>query len=202
MEVFKKSTAAGIMIAIGATIYLSCTNKIVGAILFSTGLFSICAFGMNLFTGKIGYVLENKNNPNCLLIWLGNFFGCALAVLPIRFAKPALFDPAFQMVTAKLELGIVQVIISAIFCGILMYIAVENYRSSKSDFGKQMGLFLCVSAFILCGFEHSIADMCYCLFAVNSVEMAVRSLVFLIIVSVSNGAGALLIRWFTKNCDR
>ena len=65
METIKKSIAAGAAIGIGSTIFLSVENKIVGALLFSLGLFLVCSFGMFLFTGKIGYVISNKNKPNC-----------------------------------------------------------------------------------------------------------------------------------------
>ena len=63
-ETLKKAIAAGFMIGIGAVIYISCENKIAGALLFTVGLFAVCAFGMNLFTGKIGYIISNKNKPN------------------------------------------------------------------------------------------------------------------------------------------
>ena len=70
-DVLKKAMLAGFCISIGAAIYLSCTSKIVGAVMFAVGLFAICVFGLNLFTGKIGYVLVTRNRPDCLLIWLG-----------------------------------------------------------------------------------------------------------------------------------
>ena len=44
-----------------------------------------------------------------------------------------------------------------VFCGVLMYIAVDNYKSK----GSMLGTFICVPVFILAGFEHSIADMFY-----------------------------------------
>ena len=50
---------AGISISLGGTVFLACDSKIVGAVLFSVGLFSICAFGFHLFTGKVCYVFDN-----------------------------------------------------------------------------------------------------------------------------------------------
>ena len=52
-----KSILAGIMIGIGATTYLSLKNKIVGSILFTIGLFIILTKELNLYTGKIGYIV-------------------------------------------------------------------------------------------------------------------------------------------------
>ena len=197
METLKRAAAAGFMIGIGAVIYLQCENKIVGALLFTIGLFAICAFGMNLFTGKIGYVISNKNKPNCLIIWLGNLIGTAVGMILIRIARPALHEKARALMNAKMDLDVFSVIILAFFCGVLMYIAVENYRANPHGIGKVIGLFLCVSVFILCGFEHSIADMCYAVLAVNSFETGLKYLLFLVEVTVGNSLGALAIRAVT-----
>lgn len=196
-ETFKKAAAAGFMIGIGAAVYLSCGSKIAGALLFTVGLFTICAFGMNLFTGKIGYVFSNKNNPNCIVIWLGNLAGASVGMALLRIAKPSLQTAAKEMMDAKLQQNYLGIPILAFFCGVLMYIAVENYRANPHGIGKTTGLFLCVSSFILCGFEHSIADMCYAALAVEGFDDLWKYMVFLIVVSVFNGLGALTIRWFT-----
>ena len=194
-ETLKKSVSAGLMIGIGSVLYISCENKVVGALLFSVGLFAVCAFGMYLFTGKIGYVFSNKNNPNCLLIWLGNFLGASAGMALVRFAKPALHEPARQMMEAKLEQNYLGLPVLPFFCGLLMYIAVENYRENPHGFGKGAILFLCVSGFILCGFEHSIADICYAALAVETFGDFLRYLLFIIVVSVFNGLGSLAVRW-------
>ena len=60
LKILVKAILAGVMISIGGTIYLALDNKMLGAFLFSIGLFSICAYGFNLYTGKIGYVIDNK----------------------------------------------------------------------------------------------------------------------------------------------
>ena len=57
-RILLRAVAAGIMISIGGTIYLTLENKMVGAFLFSIGLFAICAYGLNLYTGKIGLVVD------------------------------------------------------------------------------------------------------------------------------------------------
>ena len=57
-----KSIFAGIMIGIAGTVYLRVDNNIVGSFLFSIGLLVICMYGMNLYTGKIGYIFINSFN--------------------------------------------------------------------------------------------------------------------------------------------
>lgn len=198
-EVFRKSVAAGAAICLGAAAYLSCSNKVVGAVLFCIGLYCICAFSLNLFTGKIGYVLENRNLPTCLLIWLGNLAGCFLAALPLRLARPALAEAAAQVTGAKLQLSLVQVFVLAMFCGVLVYIAVEIYRTQEGSFGKALGILLGIPAFILCGFEHSIADMCYFIMGVRTMSEAGRAVLFLLVCSVANGIGSIVFRLLCKS---
>ena len=191
MKTFTKAIASDVMITVGVTIYLSCSNKIVGSLLFSIALFFICSFGMNLFTGKIGYAVQNRNDPNCLIIWLGNFVGCTLTSVLVRIAKPQLAVTAKELMAAKLQNNWLSIAILAFFCGILMYIAVENFASNPSHTGKIVGIFLCISTFILSGFEHSIADIGYAAFAVSSLAEAGRFLIFLLVVSVFNGIGSI-----------
>lgn len=199
MENLKRSVCAGIMIGFGAVVYLQCENKIVGALLFTIGLFAICSFGMNLFTGKIGYVFSNKNDPDCLVIWAGNLIGASASMALIRLAKPDLHLTARALVSAKLEQGYFSAAITGFFCGILMYLAVENYRANPHGAGKITGLFLSVSVFILSGFEHSVADMCYLALAVENIADLPQYLLFLLTVSVSNAIGAVATRYMTFN---
>ena len=155
MKDIKKSISAGIMIGIGATAYLLCENKIIAAFLFAAGLFAICTFEMNLFTGKIAYIFENKNSPNCFVVWIGNLIGCFLTSLPIRLAIPEITQKAYLLVEHKLHNNLLSTVFLSMFCGALMYLAVENYKANKNEFAKIVGLFLNVVVFIICGFEHT-----------------------------------------------
>ena len=198
MNTFKKAVAAGMMIGIGATIFLATESKVAGAFFFSVGLFLICSFGMNLFTGKIGYVLSNKNDPNCLVIWAGNLVGSLITAGLVRIAKPQYAEKALQMADAKMAMSIPAVCITALFCGMLMYAAVENFRRHPHEVSGIFGVAMCVTAFILCGFEHSIADMSYLIFACPSFAEVLPYLGFLLLVTIGNGLGALLLRYLTE----
>lgn len=193
----RKSVSAGIMIGIGATVYLLCENKIVGAILFSVGLFTICSLKLNLFTGKIGYVIEYKNYLDCLVTWVGNFLGCLLVTFSIRIANPETVKLSAKIVENKLTQSYLSIIILGMFCGAIMYIAINNYQNN-TDFGKQIGIILFVTTFIICGFEHSIADMCYFLFSVNSLNEILVALQYIFIVSIANSIGSILFRILSK----
>ena len=64
---FLYSVLGGVCIGIGGVVFLSCENKVVGAVFFCLGLFAICTFGFNLFTGKVGYVFEQPPRHAALI---------------------------------------------------------------------------------------------------------------------------------------
>lgn len=197
MESLRNSILAGMMIGIGSAIYLVLDNKIIGAVLFSIGLFMICSFRMYLFTGKIGYMIRTKNKPNCLVIWIGNLIGSIVISTMVRFAKPELHIAAVKLISNKLQQEFISIALLSMLCGFLMFLAVDNYSRHSDSLSGILGIFLCVSTFILCGFEHSIADINYCVLAISSFEQAANALCFILVVSVFNGVGALFMRWIT-----
>lgn len=157
-----KSIAAGIMIGIGSIIYLSCDNKYVGAVLFGLGLYTIIAFQMNLFTGKVGYVVQDHSLKSVLrlpLIWVGNFIGATFSsgMICLTRVLPCIAEKASALCEAKLNDYPGSIFILSVFCGALMYIAVEGYARLKNP----LIVLLAVTVFILTGFEHCIANMAY-----------------------------------------
>ena len=196
-ETLKKSVAAGISIGLGATVFLACDNKVVGAVLFAVGLYAVCVMGQFLYTGKIGYIFENRNSPNCAVIWLGNLIGSFICALPLRFALPKLHEKAVTIVAAKLAEPWYAALILGFFCGIIIYIAVQCYKISEG-IGKYLGILLGVPVFILSGFEHSVADMAYGIYGVNTLGEVWRFALFVLLVTVGNGVGSLVFRYFTE----
>lgn len=154
------AVSAGIMIAIGGSVFLACDNKYVGAVLFSVALLCICYLGYYLFTGKIGYLAKDFSKSNILNLATGlavNLIITFLLGMLISFALPNLAEKAYTICTAKLEQSFLITFIRAVFCGVLMYTAVEIFKEKKTP----LGIIFCIPVFILCGFEHSVADMFY-----------------------------------------
>lgn len=192
MKEFKSAAAAGAAVAIGASSYLLCDNKLVGAFLFSVALFTICAFKLNLYTGKVGYFFETENKLLILITWLGNLVGSTVTAILIRIAKPEMFEKANLLVVGKLGQSFHKTAILAIFCGVMMFTAIHNYNKSKSDIQKALGIVLCIMAFIVCGFEHSIADMCYFWMGTADLGALIKTVFYILLVSVFNGIGAVI----------
>lgn len=183
---FFRAVCAGVMIGIGGRVYLSAENKTAGAVLFSVGLISVLLFGMNLYTGKVGYVGSLRDVRDCLISVAGNAAGCAVvAILPHKAAAAA--------AAARLSLSLPELFIKGAFCGVLIYIAVDVYKTG----GKLIATLFCVPAFIIAGFEHSVADMYY-FFAAR--QFSARVWAALLAVILGNAAGAVIFNIFKKYC--
>lgn len=190
---FLRAVLAGICVGIAVTVNLSIDNKIAGALLFTVALFIIVTNGLNLFTGKVGYILDNP--PSFLgftgFVWLGNLAGAAGTAFALRATRISnISEKASAICEVKLGDTLLSAFILAAFCGILLYVATDGYINGEYQIGKFLGLFLCISAFVLAGFEHCIANMFYFTLAGAWSPAAV---LHVIIVSLGNTVGSLLI---------
>ena len=192
---FIKGIYAGIMISIGGIVYLSVQNPVIGSFLFSIGLLMVCMYKMNLYTGMIGYILSSPPRYILTLITslIGNLCAALLVGRIISFTRLDIINRATSMVNVKLGDNIFSIFILSMFCGMLMYIAVNNYKTSKNEIGKYIGIFMCVMTFILCGFEHCIANMFY--FSVSNI-LTYKVLLYLIIMILGNSFGSVIISLF------
>ncbi len=199
IEILLKAILTGIAIGIGGTVYLSCENKVAGAFLFGTGLFTILTFGFLLFTGKVGYAVENK--PSYLLdlavIWLGNLLGAMLTgglVLLTRIGS-GISEKAAALCSVKFGDSLPSIFILAFFCGILMFIAADGYKNIKNPAGQMLAVFLPVMTFIISGFEHCVANMYY---FTAAKAWSGNALLYMLVMSLGNAAGGILIPLFRK----
>lgn len=180
MNNIKKSILAGIMISIGGIAYLSIESKIIGALLFTFGLITILYQGYNLFTGRVGYVHKKYSCYNlCItLIW-----NCISASIIGFICSSWLRDKALYIVENKLLISPVEVFVRSIFCGIIIYVAVELFKKDKTGIWTP----ICIMLFILCGFEHCIADTFYFATA-KLISWEVIQFVFITVIGNSIGS--------------
>ena len=194
LTTLKKSIIGGFLIGFGGTVYLNMDNKIVAAFLFGLGLFTIINFELNLYTGKIGY-LSKENWREILLTLIGNFIGTnlfAFLVLQTRLAGK-LKEVVAPAVELKLSDNLLSTFILAIFCGILMSIAVGTFKKLPNILGT-LAVFLCVAVFILAGFEHCVANMFF--FALSS--SPADYLLTLLVAIAGNSLGGIAFYRLTK----
>lgn len=202
-DIFLRSVLTGFAIGIGGAVYLSCDSKYIGSFLFGTGLFVILSFGFNLFTGKVGYAVENKPAYllDLLIIWLGNLAGtAAMGGMLLCTRISGIGEKAAAMCEVKLSDGILSILILSFFCGMLMFIAADGFKTVENPVGKMLMVFLPVMVFILSGYEHCVANMFY--FTVGGAWSA-KALGYLLLMSLGNAVGGMFIplvrKGFTKN---
>ncbi len=190
---------AGMLIGMGGTVYLSQSNPVVGSFLFAIGLYTIVAFQLHLFTGKIGYTPFQKPIYiiELVITWFGNLLGTGLTALMVKNSRigAPLVEKVLGVAQTKLSDNFLSILLLAIFCGMLMFIAVDCYRNVQGSTLKFIGVFVPVMVFILSGFEHVIANMYY--FSLAGAWSA-HCVMSIIVMTIGNAVGGMLIPMYLK----
>lgn len=199
-DFYLQSLLAGVLIGMGDLVYVVSESHIVGSFLFSLGLLSILIKGYPLYTGRIGYV-ESVHDlwkpvggmlPIILMNFIGIAFVCALA-------NASRLD--LSVVDAMVKTKVEQTWFSALFlswgCGAMMYLAVNGWRKTNNP----ILVILPIMFFILCGFEHCIANFGYFWMwiagdgfshiAERAIELPLGFSLNLLIMIVGNALGSL-----------
>lgn len=196
---FVSATLAGMLIGMGGTVFLAVSNPMLGSFLFAVGLFTIVIFGLHLFTGKVGYLPMQKPTYliELLITWCGNFCGTFLVAKAVQYTRiyENMIERVQSIAAIKLGDNFVSLFILAIFCGFLMFIAVDTFRNSKGSAVKVIAVFVPVMVFILSGFEHVIANMFYFSLAGT---WSPHTFVALLIMTLGNSFGGMLIPIYQK----
>ena len=152
-----KKFLGGVAIGLGCMAYVSVENKYIGALLFSIGLLTICARKWELFTGKL---CSDFTYSDILLTWIFNALGIITVALMYMIVGTNT-NSCRTILLNKASNPPGNIFISGMLCELCIYIAVTGYRTISSDIARVLSLVLGVMVFILCGFEHCIADMFY-----------------------------------------
>lgn len=197
-----KSMLAGMLIAVAGAVFLSCQTmipdksiaKLIGSFLFSIGLIGVLVLEADLFTGKIGYVdtwsklglASTALVFNLIIAFLIGLLykGINFSSMPVNGVFP--FD-------SRLAKEWYQLLFDGFICGILIYLAVELYKKTKSF----IPVIMCVMAFILSGAEHSIADAFY----LGASQLSLVAFGKLGLVIAGNAAGSLAIHWLQRGAE-
>lgn len=159
--------------AASSTIEVASIAKLVGACVFPAGIAMVIMAGSELFTGNCLIIISvlEKRVPvhrmlkNWLFVYIGNFLGAAfVAFLVVYGHTPELFQGALaesivNAGKARTDLTIMESFIRGVLCNILVCIAIWMSFAAIRISGKLMVSFWPVMLFVLCGFEHCVADM-------------------------------------------
>lgn len=193
LKTFVSGILAGACISFGGVAFLSLESKVLGALFFTVGLFCVCTFKLNLFTGKVCYVFQQDQAYalNLPVIWLGNLSGTGIVagiVLLTRIGS-ALEAKAASICQTKLDDGLLSLFLLGLLCNIFIYIAVEGFNNNPHETGKYLALFFGVMVFILCGYEHCVADMFY----FSAARMwSMGTVIRLLVITLGNVVGGVL----------
>ena len=168
---FISSMVAGMFISFGSMVAFV---KLIQSVAFPSALSLVVMAGAELFTGnnlvmaaaslrkKVSWADTVKLWCVC---WIGNLIASLLCVAAFQLTglptagDGAIADYFIKISSAKVSLGVGEILVRAILCNILVCLAVWCGTKMKTESGKLIMIFWCILIFMTCGFEHSIADM-------------------------------------------
>lgn len=172
---------------------------------FAAALSLVVMAGAELFTGnnfvmasaafrkKISWAETCKVWGVC---WIGNLLGCILSVVVFVAAKVPTGDTGAyfnKLGLAKVSIAPVPLLARAILCNILVCLAVWCGIKLKSESGKLIMIFWCIFVFMVCGFEHSIADMTTVGVAFANGAVGIGQYLYnIIVVTIGNMIGGII----------
>jgi formate transporter len=184
IKLFTLAILGGAFIALGAmfaTTVLAGANgvipfgvaRLLAGLVFSLGLILIVLGGAELFTGNALMVMALASRKVGIaaiarawsLVYLGNFVGAAgMAVLVFLAGQYQLGDgavgrTALAIAHDKVALGFAEAFFRGILCNLLVCLAVWLALGAHSTTDKVLAVIFPVSAFVVAGFEHSVANM-------------------------------------------
>ena len=183
LTMFLLAVLAGAFIAMGAAFATTVTAgtgdvaygvvRLIAGLSFSLGLILVVVGGAELFTGNALMIMAWASRRvstgrlirNWTIVYLGNMVGASAAVLLViwskqyTFGKGAVGLQALTIGATKTDLGFGQAIALGILCNALVCIAVWLCFSARTTADRILAIIPPITAFVACGFEHSVANM-------------------------------------------
>jgi formate transporter len=184
LSMFMLAVLAGAFIALGAVFYTTVVTgisdkvgfgvtKLLGGVAFSLGLILVVVAGAELFTGNNLLVMATASGKlpvsrlawNWLVLYLGNFVGALLTALMVfQTLQYTMSDgevglTALKIADAKCALDFGTAMVRGIYCNVLVCLAVWLTFSCRTTGEKILAILFPITAFVACGFEHSVANM-------------------------------------------
>lgn len=158
---------AGVAASIGGAL----GGKLTSATIFPIGLTMVLLAGSELFTGNCLFLMPllRRNITaghmlrNWVAVYLGNLLGSvAVAFLVVQCgALDGIAEAAVAAAVTKAALPFGVALLRGVLCNFLVCLAVWMAFCAQSAGGKVVSLFGPIFLFVLCGFEHSVANMYY-----------------------------------------
>jgi formate/nitrite transporter len=183
VKLLVSAVMAGFFIAFGSAVSNTAVHsianvsaaRIICGLLFPFGLGMVMLLGAELFTGNclISISVQNGDTSagkmlrNWFFVYTGNFAGAvALAAGCAFFGQLDYSNSGLALYTiktaaAKCAISFPRGIVMGVLCNLLVCAGVLCSLSAKDTMGRIAGAYIPVAFFVICGFEHSIANMYY-----------------------------------------
>lgn len=183
VRLFFLAILAGLLIAFGGAVTNTATHalgnvsvvRIVSGLLFPFGLIMVVLTGAELFTGNcliaISVLEKRATIPgmlrNLAIVYIGNFLGALLLAAAcaffgqLNYSAGGLAVATIRLAAAKNAMPFLNAFILGVLCNILVCAAVMCALCAKDVFGRVVGAYVPIAVFVLCGFEHCVANMFY-----------------------------------------
>ena len=183
LKMFLLAVLAGFFIAIAGAATNTAVHTISGVgtvrtvcgLLFPFGLAMVVLTGAELFTGNTLItisVLDGKASAagmlrNWAVVYFGNAVGSILTAALCAFGGQLNYSGGqlavftMKLAAGKCVLPVGNAVILGVLCNILVTAGVLLSLSAKDLTGRVVGAYLPVAFFVICGFEHCIANLYY-----------------------------------------
>ncbi len=182
-KMFILAVLAGLIIAFGGAVTNTAvhsvsdvsTARIICGLLFPFGLGAVMLTGSELFTGNClisisvlnGRTTNSMMVRNWVVVYLGNLVGALLLAAgcaffgQMNYSAGGLAVYTIKVAVAKCAISFPAGIVLGFFCNVLVCMGVICSLSAKDTIGRILGAYIPVAFFVICGFEHCIANMYY-----------------------------------------
>ena len=188
--------------------------KFLGAMVFPVGLMLVVICGAELFTGNNLMSLAvmdkkitiGKMFRNWGLVWCANFIGSLALVFLIYYSNSLSGDAAAKAIAigeAKVSLPFMDAFLRGILCNIVVVLAVWFATAAQDIISKIFSCWFPIMLFVLCGFEHSVANMFFIpMGMILGGNIAMQNLIVsILVVTVGNiVGGALIVPFMYYHC--
>lgn len=156
---------------IGGVMDGAAITKVLQGAAFGIALSLVVIAGAELFTGNnmvmgLGFMKKKVSITDLckvwIICWIGNLAGAVVLSLLFHFSglnNEAVGTFLASGAATKMSVPFLPLMIRGILCNILVCLAVWCGFRCKSDTAKLIMIFWCLFAFVICGYEHSIANM-------------------------------------------
>ena len=172
-------------------------GKVIGAILFSLGIFVILQYEMKLFTGLVSTIPSMKKHnlwklPTC---FTGNAIGVFIVYLLVSVTPlgQTVLNGGKALIANKfaVENWWLSSVCSGILCGVLITLSVLSVNHAhKKGLSANVGVIFPIIVFAFCGFDHSVANMFYFYCAG---EFSLRVIGYIALTILGNVIGGIIL---------